>query len=30
MLPIGRGKSLLFTLLAYVEEVEVTVVIVLY
>jgi superfamily II DNA helicase RecQ len=30
MLPIGRGKSLLFTLLACVEKAEVTVVIVLY
>jgi hypothetical protein len=30
ILPIGRGKSLLFTLLACIEEVEVIVVIVLY
>jgi superfamily II DNA helicase RecQ len=30
MLPTGRGKSLLFTLLACVEEVEVTVVVILY
>ena len=30
VLPIGRGKSLLFTLLAYVEEAGVTVVVVLY
>jgi hypothetical protein len=30
MLLIGRGKSLLFTLLAYIEEAEVTVVIMLY
>jgi superfamily II DNA helicase RecQ len=30
MLPIGGGKSLLFTLLACVEEVGVTVVVVLY
>jgi superfamily II DNA helicase RecQ len=30
ILPIGRGKSLLFTLPAYIEEVGVTVVVMLY
>jgi superfamily II DNA helicase RecQ len=30
VLPTGRGKSLLFTLPAYIEEVGVTVVVVLY
>jgi superfamily II DNA helicase RecQ len=30
MLPIGRGKSLLFTLLACVEKAEVIVVVMLY
>ena len=30
MLPIGRGKSLLFILLACIEKVGVTVVVVLY
>jgi superfamily II DNA helicase RecQ len=30
ILPIGRGKSLLFMLLAYIEEAGVTVVIMLY
>jgi superfamily II DNA helicase RecQ len=30
ILPIGRGKSLLFTLLACIEEVGVTVVVMLY